>query len=74
MSHLDDVAAALRNNLWDWQALSPTTGPHSAFFNFCDALEVKNGKNAPTTGWGLQNALTSWGNYWNETYLENREC
>ncbi|KZP20128.1 peptidase S28 [Athelia psychrophila] len=70
LSHLDDVAGALRNNLWDWQALSPTSGPGSMFFNFCDALEVKNGKNAGAAGWGLQNALTSWGKYWNETYYD----
>ena len=73
MTHLDDVAGALRNNLWDWQALSPSTGPGSMFFNFCDALEVKNGKNAPAKGWGLQNAVTAWGKYWNETYYEYRE-
>ncbi|KZP04566.1 peptidase S28 [Athelia psychrophila] len=70
VTHLDDVAGALRNNLWDWQLLDPTTGPGSAFFNFCDALEVKSGQNAPASGWGLDNAVTAWGKYWNETYYE----
>ncbi|TFY82703.1 hypothetical protein EWM64_g1305 [Hericium alpestre] len=67
--HPDDVSGALRNNLWDWQSLSPTSGPGSQFFNFCDALEVKEGKNAPASGWGLDHALTAWGSYFKNTYL-----
>ncbi|TFY55377.1 hypothetical protein EVG20_g9334, partial [Dentipellis fragilis] len=43
VTHLDDVAGALRNNLWDWQNLSPLSGPGAHFYQFCDALEVKNG-------------------------------
>ncbi|KAJ3735180.1 peptidase S28 [Lentinula guzmanii] len=69
MTHLDDVAG-FRNNLWDWQSLSPTSGPGATFFDFCDALEVKNGVNAPASGWGLDHALTAWGSFWNETYLD----
>ncbi|KAF8827103.1 hypothetical protein HHX47_DHR5000888 [Lentinula edodes] len=69
MTHLDDVAG-FRNNLWDWQSLSPTSGPGATFFQFCDALEVKDGVNAPATGWGLDHALTAWGSFWNETYLD----
>ncbi|KLO08444.1 peptidase S28 [Schizopora paradoxa] len=68
MTHLDDVAGALRNNLWDWQSLSVTSGPHAQFFNFCDALEVKNGVSAGKGGWGVDHALTAWGSYWNSTY------
>lgn len=68
MTHLDDVAGALRNNLWDWQALSPSSGPGTTFFKFCDALEVKNGVSAPASGWGLDHALPAWGRFWNETY------
>ncbi|KAF8554324.1 hypothetical protein OG21DRAFT_1509073 [Imleria badia] len=38
------------------------------FFQFCDALEVKDGDIAPATGWGLENAIYSWGSFWNDTY------
>ncbi|KAJ6515446.1 serine carboxypeptidase S28-domain-containing protein [Mycena sanguinolenta] len=70
VTHLDDAAGSLRNNLWDWQGLSLSIGPGAQFFNFCDALEVKNGVNAPATGWGLDHALPAWGSYWRTTYLE----
>ncbi|KAJ6475650.1 serine carboxypeptidase S28-domain-containing protein [Mycena vulgaris] len=69
VTHLDDVAGSLRNNLWDWQGLSLTSGPGAQFFNFCDALEVKNGVNAPAAGWGLDHALGAWSSYWSTTYL-----
>ncbi|KAI5118441.1 hypothetical protein M0805_000575 [Coniferiporia weirii] len=68
MTHLDDVAGALRNNMWDWQSLSPTSGPGAQFFDFCDAIEVKDGVSANSSGWGLDHALTAWGSYWNSTY------
>lgn len=42
------------------------------FFQFCDALEVKDGVSAPPTGWGLENAIHSWGSFWNDTYYANR--
>ena len=58
----------MRNNLWDWQSLSPTSGPGSQFFDFCDALEVKNGLSAGSDGWGLDNALSAWGAYWKSFY------
>ncbi|KAJ8469607.1 hypothetical protein ONZ51_g8879 [Trametes cubensis] len=67
LTHLDDVAGALRNNLWDWQSLSPSSGG-GLFFDFCDALEVKNGVSAGPNGWGLQHALQAWGSYWTNTY------
>ncbi|KAJ7724875.1 serine carboxypeptidase S28-domain-containing protein [Mycena metata] len=70
MTHLDDVAGSLRNNLWDWQGLSLSDGPGAQFFNFCDALEVKNGVNAPAAGWGLDHALAAWSSYWSTTYLD----
>ncbi|KAK7062118.1 peptidase S28 [Favolaschia claudopus] len=69
VTHLDDVAGSLRNNLWDWQGLSLTVGPGAQFFNFCDALEVKNGVSAPAAGWGLDHALGAWSSYWTSTYL-----
>ncbi|KIM91231.1 hypothetical protein PILCRDRAFT_59170 [Piloderma croceum F 1598] len=69
VSHLDDIVSALRNQIADWQELQPTSGPGAAFFNFCDALEVKNGQKAPPTGWGLDYALAAWGRYWNHTYF-----
>ena len=37
------------------------------FYEFCDALEVKDGKNAPYHGWGLNYAFEAWGRYWNKT-------
>ncbi|KAF8969331.1 serine carboxypeptidase S28-domain-containing protein [Flammula alnicola] len=76
MTHLDDVAGALRNNLWDWQSLQITSGPGAQFFNFCDALEVKDGQQASATGWGVDHALAAWGNYWRTTYLSicDRTC
>jgi hypothetical protein len=69
VTHLDDFAGALRNNLWDWQAMQVYSGPGAQFFNFCDALEVKNGISAPASGWGVDHALTAWGTYWRNTYL-----
>ncbi|KIJ35161.1 hypothetical protein M422DRAFT_69992 [Sphaerobolus stellatus SS14] len=69
VTHLDDVAGALRNILWDWQSLQPYVGPNATFFQSCDALEVKNGVNAPASGWGLQHALSAWGSYFKNTYL-----
>ncbi|KAJ7852314.1 serine carboxypeptidase S28-domain-containing protein [Mycena leptocephala] len=52
----------------EW-GLSLTSGPGAQFFNFCDALEVKNGVNAPAAGWGLDHALAAWSSYWSTTYL-----
>ncbi|KDR84025.1 hypothetical protein GALMADRAFT_54306 [Galerina marginata CBS 339.88] len=69
MTHLDDVAGALRNNLWDWQSLQVTSGAATQFYRFCDALEFKNGVSAPATGFGLESALASWGTYWRNIYL-----
>ncbi|KAG2129726.1 uncharacterized protein EDB93DRAFT_1256142 [Suillus bovinus] len=66
--HVDDFAGALQSNLFDWQALQPYVGPGAMFFQFCDALEVKNGISAGPEGWGLENAIHSWGNFWNTTY------
>ena len=63
---------AVRNILWEWQNLTPSSGG-GTFFEFCDALEVKNGVSAGPTGWGLDHALQAWGNYWTSTYYANRE-
>ncbi|TDL29923.1 peptidase S28 [Rickenella mellea] len=68
LSHSDDFAGALRNNLWEWQSLQPDSGTGGAFQAFCDKLEVKNGVSAPASGWGLNTALQAWGNYWNQSY------
>ncbi|KAF7320909.1 Peptidase S28 [Mycena chlorophos] len=69
VSHLDDVASALQDNIFDWQDLLLSTGPGGLFFQFCDALEVKDGVNAPAAGWGLDHALEAWQTYWNTTYF-----
>ncbi|KAG1770250.1 serine carboxypeptidase S28-domain-containing protein [Suillus occidentalis] len=71
--HLEDFATALQYNLFDWQSLQPDVGPGAMFFEFCDALEVKDGVSAGPQGWGLDNAIDSWGNFWNTTYY-NHVC
>ena len=58
----------VRNNLWDWQSLTPNSGPGAQFFNFCDALEIKDGVSAGSDGWGLDYALNTWGAYWKSFY------
>jgi hypothetical protein len=62
----------VRNNLWDWQSLQPNS-KGGFFFQFCDALEVKDGVSAPATGWGLDHALGAWSGFWRDGYLENRQ-
>ncbi|KXN92345.1 Putative serine protease K12H4.7 [Leucoagaricus sp. SymC.cos] len=74
MTHLDDVAGALRNNLWDWQSLQPTSGANTQFRNFCDTLEVKDGVSAPATGRGLAHALQAWGDLWTKGGYLQRLC
>ncbi|TCD70022.1 hypothetical protein EIP91_005274, partial [Steccherinum ochraceum] len=69
LTHLDDVVNTLKYELLDWQALTPATGPNGKFYQFCDALEVKNGVNAPAGGWGLNHALQAWSNFFSKTYL-----
>lgn len=69
LSHLDDVAGALRNNLWTWQQLQSSTGPNAAFFQFCDALEVTRDGNVSVRGWGLDHALAAWGSYFKDIFL-----
>jgi hypothetical protein len=59
----------VQNNLWDWQSLQVTSGPGELFFQFCDALEVKDGQSATATGWGLDHALAAWSSYFKNTYL-----
>ena len=55
----------MQQNLFSWQSLQLDSGPNQAFYQFCDALEVKNGVSAPASGWGLDHALQAWGSYWN---------
>lgn len=71
----DTNRGSVRNNLWGWQDMSPSSGPNAGllFFNFCDVLEVKNGISAPASGWGLDHALTAWGDYWKNGYLYSRK-
>jgi len=72
--HTQIIPAIVRNNLWEWQELQPTSGPDTLFYAFCDALEVKDGINAPAEGWGLTHALQAWGNFWTKGgFLELRE-
>ncbi|KAF7364825.1 Peptidase S28 [Mycena venus] len=69
VTHLDDVASALKTNFGAWQRLLMSAGPGAPFFQFCDALEVKNSVSAPAEGWGLDHALAAWGSYWITTFL-----
>lgn len=66
------ITSTVRNNIWSWQSLQPNTGANSPFYQFCDALEVRNGEVADEDGWGLDYALQAWGGYWNETYYNQR--
>ncbi|KAH7916580.1 peptidase S28 [Hygrophoropsis aurantiaca] len=71
LAHIDDFAGALQDNLFDYQLLDYASGPEAMFYQFCDALEVKDGVHAPAAGWGLQHAIQAWGNFWNTTYYKN---
>ena len=59
----------VRNDIWQWQELQINSGPNMPFYQFCDALEVKNGKSAPKSGWGLAHALQAWGQWFKTTTL-----
>ncbi|KAG7441696.1 peptidase S28 [Guyanagaster necrorhizus] len=69
-----EVAQALRWDLWTWQDLQPNTGPGAAFYQFCDALEVKDGVSAPESGWGVDNALSAWANWFAVNYEAETDC
>ncbi|KAL1746822.1 serine carboxypeptidase S28-domain-containing protein [Schizophyllum fasciatum] len=71
-----DVAASLRNNIWDWQSLQPwseSEGGPLTFYDFCDALEVKNRQVSSSRGWGLEHALRAWGTYFSGTVVSAEE-
>lgn len=53
--------------------MQPDSGPGATFFEFCDALEVKNGVSAPAAGWGLDHALPAWSSFFSNIYLPARE-
>ncbi|RPD62559.1 peptidase S28 [Lentinus tigrinus ALCF2SS1-7] len=65
--HDDDFGSALATILGSWQDGDITTRS-DAFYDFCDALEVDNGKSAPASGWGLNHTLQAWGQLWKDTY------
>jgi len=69
LTHLDDIGSALSTPLGAWQDLQPSGDlSDPTFFEFCDALEVKDGVNAPAEGWGFEYALQAWGSWWTNTY------
>ena len=43
------------------------------FYQFCDALEVKDGQSADENGWGLEHAIQGWGAFWNSTYYQHSQ-
>ncbi len=47
--------------------MQPNTGAGAAFYQFCDALEVKGDVVASAEGWGLDNALKAWGSHFTDT-------
>lgn len=61
--------------LYAWQYLQPNSGSR-AFYEFCDAIEVKNSIIAPEGGVGLDNALQALGQYypayWNSSEFSSR--
>lgn len=67
--------SAVADPLYSWQDLQPSSElSDNAFFEFCDALEVKDGENAPPQGWGLEHALQAYGSWWTSTYYETSKC
>ncbi|KAK2464509.1 hypothetical protein APHAL10511_003488 [Amanita phalloides] len=68
VTHFDDVVGTLRRNIEDWQNLQPSSGPGTVFYQFCDALEVKDGVSASEEGWGLEHALNGWGSFYQQYY------
>ena len=50
--------------LREWRYLSLTrTTRQSLFYDFCDALEVKDGVVASEDGWGLDQAVDGWARF-----------
>ena len=54
--------------------ISSWQSDHAPAFEFCDMLEVDNGKVAPASGWGLHHTLQAWGKYWNQTVYPDSAC
>ncbi|KZO98573.1 hypothetical protein CALVIDRAFT_478445 [Calocera viscosa TUFC12733] len=77
VTHLDDVASALRNPMYLWQDMDPDEGAGSDFYNFCDTLEVDaNGKVAGPEGFGVDNAVqqfASWVAAWSQENCDTDE-
>lgn len=70
LAHSGDFAGALRNNLWDWQRLQPSSGSNTQFSEFCDSVRWGAVPNAPADG---VRALAAWAAYFKDVYLLNRE-
>ncbi|KAJ7086092.1 peptidase S28 [Mycena belliarum] len=69
VTHTADAASALQIAPWSWQSTGPAVGAHQEFFDFCDALEVKDGVPAGKRGQGLEYALAQWGAWQLKTNL-----
>lgn len=67
-------ASVVRNPLYLWLGMEPGSGSDSPVFQFCDAMEVKNGVSAPESGWGLEHALPAFGRYFKEQYIPSSTC
>ncbi|TFL05775.1 peptidase S28 [Pterulicium gracile] len=68
LAHSGDFAGALRNNLWDWQRLQPSSGSNTQFSEFCDSVRWGAVPNAPADG---VRALAAWAAYFKDVYLLN---
>ncbi|KAG8737421.1 hypothetical protein FRC10_008200 [Ceratobasidium sp. 414] len=62
MFHSNSKGAQFSDPPTKRQSLQPGDFDQS-FYRFCDALEVKDGVSAGPSGWGLDHALTAYGNY-----------
>ncbi|KAI0774647.1 peptidase S28 [Trametes elegans] len=69
LEYFDDVAYTLRLPLEEWQELQPNAD-NGKFWEFCNALEVKDGVSAGPEGWGLDHALQAWATFWKTTYYD----
>ncbi|EJT99261.1 hypothetical protein DACRYDRAFT_109982 [Dacryopinax primogenitus] len=69
VTYLDDVASALRDPIFMWQDMDPSSGPGEPFYKFCDALETDgNGKVSGPQGFGLNSTIknfAAWVSTWN---------
>jgi len=60
---LSEIPWKVHAPLLEWQSLDVESVGVSNFFQFCDALEVRGNEIAGPNGFGLQNAMQAWAEY-----------